>query len=458
MSSTISIYINLLKTILGCGILKYPYLVKEYGIISCTILTLLSALCSFSGILIYIELNDKYKLNNTLSSVTKHFSPKFRILSDIVVIFKCYIVSLAYLIYIKNQLYFLTLSDTGIYFFIVFCFIEPLVIKKDLKSLRFVSVLGLFAVCLLLSTSIYKLFELKNTNIFENIFNKDNFKNIDNISDSSNNSLNLNETKSNTRFLKHLSSFVFSFTCHQNIFTIQNEMIPYNKSKLQFAALMSFLSSVLIYLVFGITSFLAFGNNVSSSFIDSLSDDDVIKKWLSIFYILILAFSVPLQTLPCKQYIMGLFMSSDESNSGDVTRNFNDSDIHSINVEETTNNNLNNEIINNEDNNGHIYRDVSNRNFNNTINNNLNNLDYGSIEKKNYYLSIIIATSLYLLARTNLDFDFLCKFVGGTFSTFMCFIFAGLFYLLSGKKNKFYLFLSFVNLTYGSLAFVSVFI
>jgi len=42
---------------MGCGILNYPFLVLEFGIIPSIFLTFISAFSSYAGILLYIELN-----------------------------------------------------------------------------------------------------------------------------------------------------------------------------------------------------------------------------------------------------------------------------------------------------------------------------------------------------------------------------------------------------------------
>ncbi|WUR03410.1 sodium-coupled neutral amino acid transporter [Vairimorpha necatrix] len=370
-----SIYINLLKTTMGCGILNYPMLMKEFGVIQCIILTIFSSLASYAGIVIYIELNDKYGKNNTLSTVTRHFKPQLKILADIIVIFKCYTVAIAYLIYIKQQIVFLLDHykldlNINITFFIIVLLISPFVFMNKLDKLKYTSVLGLITILLLISTSYYRY-------ISREIQHK------------------LYLFRESDQYLQSLSYFVFSFTCHQNIFTLQNEMRYSSTRNLKITALLSLLSASTIYLIFGLISYMAYGEEIVKPFINTHKNDNI-KVALSWFYIFLLGLSVPLQTNPVKQYSLNLI----------------------------------------------------NEKF-------LKYQKYGYIR---FITSGLIIISCYFIAITCNDFDQMCKFIGGTFSTFMCFLFAGLYYILSMKVigSKTNTMMAILSTTYGILAFCSV--
>ncbi|KAK6089409.1 hypothetical protein P3W45_001546 [Vairimorpha bombi] len=374
-SESLSIYINLLKTTMGCGILKYPYLFQVYGIIPCILLTIISALSSYSGIVLYIDLNDKYGRNSTLSTVSLHFKPYLKLLADIVVIFKCYTVSIAYLVYLKSQLIFLTdyyNLPINVYFLLllIVILISPFILMNKLDKLKYTSSLGLLAILFLMSTSLYRYLSLEKSHI-------------------------LGMDSGNRSYINNLCHFVFSFTCHQNIFTAQNEMISYNSRVLKLTALFSFISASLVYLIFGLISYMAFGDSIQTSFIDTHPSDGV-KVSLSIFYIFLLALSIPLQTNPCKQYLLNM---------------------------------VNEKYLKDE-----------------------------KYKKVCYFTSVSMILSIYLLSCTNIEFDSMCKLIGGTFSTCMCFIFAGMYHFLSCKmtENRINNILAVVSLSYGVLSFCSV--
>ncbi|KAF9762646.1 Vacuolar amino acid transporter 5 [Nosema granulosis] len=372
-----SIYVNLLKTIMGCGILKYPYLFYEYGIIPTILLTLVSAFASYCGILLYVDINDKYGLGNTLSTVTFHFCPFLKIIADIVVIAKCYMVGIAYLIYLGEQLecvikYFSLGISPQVALALVVILISPFIFISKIDKLKYTSTAGLIAILMLISASLYRYSDL----------------------DTPNTTAYFSGTK--TSYIKNLCHFVFSFTCHQNIFTIQNDMVRYNKFYLKVSAFCSFMTAVVIYTIFGWISYLAFGDALKTSYLEAQPDDKV-KMAISIFYIFLIALSLPLQTNPCKAYLL---------------------------------NAINPEI--------------------------LKNREYFLVRS---IFSLVMMVSMYFLAICGVNFDKMCGFVGGTFSTFMCFIFAALYHFLSfGLFGNFTnSILALIAAVYGILSFTAVF-
>ncbi|EOB12155.1 Putative amino acid permease [Nosema bombycis CQ1] len=375
LSENFSIFINLLKTTMGCGILKYPTLYYEYGIIPALILTVISAFASYCGIFLYIDLNDKYGLGNTLSTVSLHFAPYLKVLADIVVIAKCYMVGVAYLIYIGEQLvfllkYFMIDLSPKIALGIVLALISPFIFISKIDKLKYTSTAGLVAILMLVSASYYR---LKSNEIPHSI----------------------SYDTGNRSYIKNLCHFVFSFTCHQNIFTLQNSMENYNKRHLKITSGFSFVSAVVIYSIFGWISYIALGNNLKTSYLEAQPEDHL-KVAISIFYICLVSLSIPLQTNPCKSYL-------------------------------------------------------------------LNAVNPDFLVKESYFyvrtgFSLFLTLSIYIFAICGINFDKICGFVGGTFSTFMCFIFAAVYHFLSFGifKNILNTVLAIIAMTYGVLSFTAV--
>lgn len=376
VGENVSIYVNLLKTIMGCGILKYPCLFYEYGIFPTIMLTVISAFASYCGILLYIDINDKYGLGDTLSTVSLHFTPYLKIVADIVVIAKCYMVGVAYLIYLGEQLncvlkYFTIFVSHKLALALILILISPLIFISKIDKLKYTSTAGLFAVLMLIAASIYRYSDLKTSHkIFYD--------------------------SGKRSYIENLCHFVFSFTCHQNIFTIQNDMVRYNKFHLKLSAFFSFLTAVVVYIIFGWISYLALGDGLKSSYLEAQPEDKV-KIAISIFYIFLIGLSLPLQTNPCKAYL-------------------------------------------------------------------LNAINPDILKKKDFFVtrscfSLLLIISMYLMAIWVENFNKMCAFVGGTFSTLMCFIFASLYHFLAfgllGKpKNTF---LASISMIYGILSFTVVF-
>lgn len=63
-------------------------------------------------------------------------------------------------------------------------------------------------------------------------------------------------------FLSYLPIFVFAFTCHQNIFTIFNELKNNNATRMNSIISTSILSSMVVYWVVGTLGYLMFGELV----------------------------------------------------------------------------------------------------------------------------------------------------------------------------------------------------
>lgn len=65
--------------------------------------------------------------------------------------------------------------------------------------------------------------------------------------------------------LKNLSIFVFSFTCHQNVFTIVNELKKPTQQRVDTVFVFSIGCALLLYLVVSIEGYATYGNYVKGN-------------------------------------------------------------------------------------------------------------------------------------------------------------------------------------------------
>ncbi|KAF9193256.1 hypothetical protein BGZ51_003775 [Haplosporangium sp. Z 767] len=100
-------------------------------------------------------------------------------------------------------------------------------------------------------------------------------------------------------FLTTLPVFVFAFTCHQNIFSVYNELTDNGQSMLNRIIASSIGSAVVIYHTIGILGYLTFGNIVGSNIIQMYNDSMLVTVGRIAIVILVL-FSFPLQCHPCR--------------------------------------------------------------------------------------------------------------------------------------------------------------
>jgi len=106
-------------------------------------------------------------------------------------------------------------------------------------------------------------------------------------------------------FFKTLPTFVFAFTCHQNIFLIQNEMrgniVGVNK-----VIIISVLSSLSVYTLLAYPGMFTFGRDIKDNIVNNLPKDTVAVTICRVAVTILVAFSYPLQIQPCRKSLTNL--------------------------------------------------------------------------------------------------------------------------------------------------------
>ncbi|KAG5859673.1 amino acid transporter [Encephalitozoon hellem] len=373
-----SIFINLIKTTIGSGILRYPFLFKMYGIWYTAALTFISALASLLGLWLYIDLNDFYGLDNTMSTIARYIYPTLQPIVNVTVSVKCFLVCTAYLVLLKNNLpgtirsIFGLESDYRILCMagVVLC-VFPFVSMQKIDRLRYTSSFGFGAAIALVVLSIYRYAVSKDVPIYT-------------------------ESKDGNNYLGELGSFVFGFTCHQNIFSVQNEMMVSDKTALKITVLLVLLVASLVYITFGLTNYLVLGDGMSENFFENIPER--MRNVVAMFYFLVVMMSIPLQTHPCRTYFLDLF---DTRYSVD-----------------------------------------------------------GKYWHLRFVTSIFIILLSFMIAMNVSKMERLCEVIGGSFSTLMCFIFASLYYFIAFWNRGFEMkkITALFVLLYGVAAFTSLFL
>lgn len=374
-----SIFVNLTKTTLGTGVLGYPFLFKKHGVYYTVLLTLVSALASLFGLWLYIDLNDFYGLDNSMSSIAQYIYPPLQVFVNVTVFFKCFLVCSAYLSLLRRDVPGLVRSVFGMQdeypnlcLLVVLLCVSPFVFMYKLDRLRYTSSFGVLAILVLIAASVYRYAMMKGE-------------------------VAVQMDTGDRNYLSGLGSFVFSFTCHQNIFTAQNEMRTNNKTALKITAMLALLTASAVYIAFGLVNYLTFGDAITKNIFETLPGDGM-TRGVSVFYFLVVIVSIPLQTNPCRAYLLNMF---------DVRY---------------------------------------------------------SMEEKHWRVravaSFLILLLAYVLAVMNPNFERFCGRIGGSFSTFMCFIFAGLYYFMAFSHRGFEVkkVMALFVLLYGGCAFLSLFL
>lgn len=301
MGNFTSGYINLLKTAIGSGILAYPFLFKTYGMLITILLSIISGMLAFTGLYLYIISSYKLGHSTTLSSLAGSALPSSRLIADLAICFKCFGVSISYLIIIRQLLplvlthifgnHFFTHPSISLLFFLILT--SPFSYFNKIDKLKFTSFCGIFCIFIVICTTFIRF--AKTTTIEK--------QDIHYIAPMS------------ILWITGIGKFVFAFTCHQNIFTVQNEMTDSNPKKMRLLAFSIVLTALIIYIFFGLLNYLIYGNLIGDNILETYPENSL-TVFIQALYVLVMGFSYPLQINPCRLYLMEIMGVNGSKNKG----------------------------------------------------------------------------------------------------------------------------------------------
>lgn len=304
-ASLFSSSINLTNTIIGAGVLGLPYAVATCGLVVGTLMMFLSACAGAFGLYLLVQCSDRCNSKSTPSYYTCAMEtyPQVAFVIDTVVFIKCFGVAVSYLIVIGDLMpdVMRYITDVGedhiltnrLFWIGLFAvIIVPLCFLKQLHSLWFSSLLSLFTVAYLLALVI--------AYFFVDGLPIDPEREIDVV-------------KFSTKFFKVMTIFVFGFTCHQNIFSIYNELHDPTPKRINSVIIISISTALFVYLSIAILGYITYGNEVLDNIIENYPKDSIFATIGRIFIAIHVAFAVPLQNHPariCLDNLYRLFVSS----------------------------------------------------------------------------------------------------------------------------------------------------
>lgn len=296
MKTFFAAYVNLLKTSIGSGVLSFPYLFKTYGIVSTVFLTLLTGIMATTGLVLLTICSQGLGRNADLSKIAAQCFPYARIFVDLAVFLKCFGVSLSYVVITRQLLppiltsVFETaetvnskfISYPSISLLIFLGFIGPFAYFKKLDNLKYTSFLGISSIILVIFAAIFRYIKTDTSNVELLLF-----------------------APITINWITGMGKFIFSFTCHQNIFAVNSEIVDNslpNMKKLIFSV--SF-SSFFLYMTFGMSNYMIYGSSVLENVLNSYPSDTLgtIVRGL---YVIVMGVSYPLQMAPARTYLLNL--------------------------------------------------------------------------------------------------------------------------------------------------------
>lgn len=257
LSSTI----NIANTILGSGMLAMPSAMAAAGLGMGIFLIAFCATASGFGLFLLSRIAAQVGRKSSFFTCASITYPTAAVYFDLAIAVKCFGVSVSYLVILGGLIpnivgnYFPELAldswfrQKESWITISMFIIAPFCFLRRLDSLRYTSAFSLMAVIYLL---------LVVVSFF--IWPLPAMPRMPNISE-------IEWIKFDSNTISHLSIFVFAFTCHQNIFSIHNELTNNASSEIDKVIGNSIGISFLVYQTIGIFGYLTFGKNVSSNII-----------------------------------------------------------------------------------------------------------------------------------------------------------------------------------------------
>lgn len=303
-------YTNLMKSLLGVGILSYPSLFSDLGVPVTLLCMVISAIFSNFGLVIFLFLNRNKSL--TMSTLTdKKFVFYF---VNLVIVLKCISVSISYILTMSEIIDSVIKKESAkkVILTVITLAIAPISTLKTFGKLKITSFLGVGAVVMMVTLTLIRMsLNLGELSPPHQSNHKSAHKSITNAVQPERNVFLAKPTrtgvlgsKKGSDLLKctffSFGSFVYSFTCHQNIFTFSNECrMSFRSSVLCTTAVM--ISSMILYVLFGLPNAYMFKFDDSGFF--SSIPNDVITGLMKFFFLFVVIFAIPLQLNAAQNYL-----------------------------------------------------------------------------------------------------------------------------------------------------------
>ncbi|SCU89741.1 LAFA_0E20516g1_1 [Lachancea sp. 'fantastica'] len=417
--------INLVKTIVGAGMLAVPYAFRSDGILVGAVLVFIGAITSGFGLFLLAKCSKALKEPRTSSFFTlcSITYPSLSLLFDFSMFVQCYGVGLSYLVLVGDLLPGILGGTRNGWILGSAVVIVPLVLLKKLDSLKYSSVLGLFAiaylVCLILGSFV------------ENTLLTDNYKQI-------RGDVSWIDVYDLKGMISTFTIVIFAFTGSMNMFSIVNELKDNSLSNINKVVSTSMIISCVLFLSVGVCGYLTFGSNVSGNIMLDYNPEShwtVIGK-MCLGAVVILSF--PLLFYPCRiaannmvHWIRITYVEFEEEPIDDGENNDPTAPITMVIEDEED------RLLLGADN---SYQATSCQDTSHDLEENALNVpkptDTVPFSDKSFYITTaILITSLYLLALKVTSFALVLGLVGATGSTSISFTLPGLFgYKLIGAE------------------------
>lgn len=358
-SSIGSCSINLLNTLAGTGMLGLPFAYSSSGFVMGTVLLVFAAF--FSGLGLHLlavsaatvkeRTNIRTNQHVSFNFVAAYAMPKFANAIDIAIALKCFGVSTGYFITIADCMtdafhYILRninpdnktsieeietdlFGHRRFWMVIAVVLVLPISFFKTLDKLKFTSTLALILIYgLAIGIVLYAedFIDPCPINSHSSVERHIEDRIQDSVIHTMSSELGSESCRGPTfevtdmkSTLENLPIFIFSFTCHQNIFAVVDELKSPTRRRVFSVIHIAILSGFLLYLVVAIEGYRTFGSEVNSNILLNYPQTGLVTM-MRIGLTIMVIFSYPLQLDPSRRCLTSLIFSVLEKREKDRQR------------------------------------------------------------------------------------------------------------------------------------------
>ncbi|OBT70516.1 hypothetical protein VE03_00359 [Pseudogymnoascus sp. 23342-1-I1] len=297
-ASWMSSNVNLVNTIIGAGTLAMPLAMAHMGILLGTIVIIWSAITASFGL--YLQSRCARYLERGHASffaLSQMTYPSAAVVFDGAIAIKCFGVGVSYLIIIGDLMPGVVkgfnpsaanvpfLVDRHFWITVFMLVVIPLSFLRRLDSLKYTSVVALISIGYLVILVVYH------------------FAKGDTMADRG--PIRVVQWDSAISALSSLPVIVFAYTCHQNMFSIVNEIKDNSPRTIKSVIGASIGSACSTYIIVAITGYLSFGNRVAGNIV-GMYVPNVASTIAKAAIVVLVIFSFPLQVHPCRASIVAV--------------------------------------------------------------------------------------------------------------------------------------------------------
>lgn len=310
-ASIYSAAFNIANTILGAGMLGLPAALSKWGVVFGMIGLVVAAACAALGLILLSECADIVGRPAGFYDVAEKAQHRLGLAIDIAVAIKCFGVAVSYIIVVGDSIPLAVgaghgvVSDRHFWVIAAVATAAPVCYLRKMDSLRFTSIFALMCVAFVIVVIV-----LFATPALDACTGAHIDANASNVGGDSlcGGKVDVLPTQGVIAFLTKLSTFVFSYTCHQNIFATTNELYKPTKTRINGFIISAISCCTVIYTVIVLCGYFTYGDAVTSDVLETYPDKMVVTV-ARIAISVCVVFSFPMQLHPARACIISIINS-----------------------------------------------------------------------------------------------------------------------------------------------------